>query len=246
MYAPTQNGIEKSVRSVRYLEAKPPDSLAGLVHCFWELKTDTTLPDNFRYHVLPDACVDIVLHLLGAPMATITTPHTTSAVLNLGKTFHYVGIRFLPGVWRADLDKVVGGFIETPNIGSLPVVNINKELRKRAFTSQQALLADIVVELADEKLVMANHLMARILARIDTIHTVADMANIAAMSPRQLQRILRQTTGFSPHDLLKVLRMQRSFGQHYLASYVDQSHFIHSFRKITGFTPTKYAKKFDV
>jgi len=29
-------------------------------------------------------------------------------------------------------------------------------------------------------------------------------------------------------------------------SYADQSHFIHSFRKATGYTPGKYSRKFDV
>jgi AraC-like DNA-binding protein len=86
----------------------------------------------------------------------------------------------------------------------------------------------------------------KILNNIDDVHTVADMAAITGMSPRQLQRTLNRTTGFSPHDLLKVLRLQQSFRQHYLELYSDQSHFIHSFRKITGFTPARYAEKFDV
>jgi AraC-like DNA-binding protein len=66
------------------------------------------------------------------------------------------------------------------------------------------------------------------------------------MSPRQLQRTLKRTTGFAPHDLLKVLRLQQSFSKHYLESYTDQSHFIHSFRNITGYTPVSYLSKFDV
>ena len=85
-----------------------------------------------------------------------------------------------------------------------------------------------------------------ILDHIQDIHTVADMAEVARLSPRQLQRVLKRTTGFSPHDLLKVLRLQQSFKQHYLETYSDQSHFIHSFKKITGYTPAQYYRKFDV
>jgi AraC-like DNA-binding protein len=69
---------------------------------------------------------------------------------------------------------------------------------------------------------------------------------LVGLSPRQLQRNLKQSTGFSPHDLLKVLRIQQSFRQHYLNLYADQSHYIHSFRKVTGYTPAKYILKFDV
>jgi len=87
---------------------------------------------------------------------------------------------------------------------------------------------------------------AAILSNLDSIQTVADMAAITNMSPRQLQRTLKKSTGFSPHDLLKVLRLQQSFKQHYLDTYTDQSHFIHSFRKITGYTPAQYYRKFRV
>ncbi len=72
------------------------------------------------------------------------------------------------------------------------------------------------------------------------------MAEIAALSPRQLQRTLKRTTGFAPHDFLKVLRLQQALKEEPSLTYADKSHFIHSFRKATGYTPGKYAKKFDV
>ena len=87
---------------------------------------------------------------------------------------------------------------------------------------------------------------AAVLTNLDEIHSVADMAKLAALSPRQLQRTLKATTGFSPHDLLKVLRLQRSFRQDYLLSFADQSHFTHSFRNMTGHTPGQFNKTFDV
>jgi AraC-like DNA-binding protein len=86
----------------------------------------------------------------------------------------------------------------------------------------------------------------KLLENLDAIHNVTDMAELTHMSPRQLQRNLKQSTGFSPHDFLKVIRLQQSFKQHYLDAYSDQSHFIHSFRKITGYTPAEYFRKYDV
>ena len=50
-------------------------------------------------------------------------------------------------------------------------------------------------------------LTAAILSRLDAIRTVSDMAALAGVSTRQLQRTLRPITGFAPHDLLKVLRL---------------------------------------
>ncbi|PID33034.1 AraC family transcriptional regulator, partial [Candidatus Saccharibacteria bacterium] len=179
-------------------------------------------------------------------LATIMTPHTTSEVLSLGRSFHYVGVRLLPGVWRGGLENVVGSSVDMSQIGGLSVASLCADLKERDFTAQQVILANFVQHLVEGDLAIADQLVTRILENTDTIHTVADMAQLAAISPRQLQRRLKQAVGFSPHDFLKVLHLQQSFGQHYLASYTDQSHFIHSFRRITGYTPAKYAKKFDM
>lgn len=246
MYDPVKDGIEKTAQSVQYTEIKPPASLSGLVHCFWELKTDSTLPEDFYLHALPDACVNILFNQVDTEIAGVTALRTTFEALNLGKAFHYVGIQFLPGVWRGKQQEIADRFVGTPYQGELPLVETSKELAALDFATKQIVLSKLVQWLVDEKLVMSNIVTEKILANIDTIHTVADMAVMTGMSARQLQRTLKQTMGFSPHDLLKVLRLQQSFKGHYLASYADQSHFIHSFRKITGYTPAKYADKFDV
>ena len=72
------------------------------------------------------------------------------------------------------------------------------------------------------------------------------MASVCDLSARQLQRVLKSTTGFTPHDFLKVLRLQQSLNGNDTWDYADQSHFIHSFRRATGYTPGKHARKFDV
>lgn len=91
-----------------------------------------------------------------------------------------------------------------------------------------------------------NAVTTRIFQHLDEIVSVADMAQAAGLSARQLQRTLKRTTGFTPHDFLKVLRLQQSLNGEDTWSYADQSHFIYSFRKATGYTPGKYSKKFDV
>ena len=87
MYQPTSDGIDKSVQFVRYSEAKPPSNLAEFVHCFWELKTVADLPDDFLYHALPDACVNILLDQINPKIAGVTALRTEAEVLNLGRTF---------------------------------------------------------------------------------------------------------------------------------------------------------------
>ena len=246
MYDPIADGIEKTTRAVRYAVQRPPAHLSDLVHCYWELKTETVLAEDFHLHAMPDACVNILFNQVDTDIPGVTALRTTYEVLNLGKSFHYVGIQLLPGVWQGDPQEIADEFVGTPYAGELPLVATSRALALRDFSAKQVLMSELVQWFIDTRLVVSNPITGTILARLDDIRSVADMASVTCLSTRQLQRILKQTTGFTPHDLLKVLRIQQSFKQHYLDLYADQSHYIHSFRKVTGYTPAKYADKFDV
>lgn len=246
MYNPIPDGVDKGARCVLYTVDKPPGYLSGLVHCYWELKTASLLTEDFCLHAMPDACVNILFNLADTDIAGVTALRTRYEVLNLGKSFHYVGIQLLPGVWQGNPQEIADQFVGTPYSGSLPLVATSKDLARRDFPAMQDILSGLVRWFVDAGLVVSNPVTEKILTKLDDIRTVADMAALVCLSPRQLQRTLKQTTGFSPHDLLKVLRIQQSFRQHYLDLYADQSHYIHSFRKITGYTPAKYIDKFDV
>jgi AraC-like DNA-binding protein len=246
MYDPIHDGIDKSVRSVQYSEAQPHSSLTGLVHCFWEFKTVTDLTEDFNYHALPDACVNILFDQVETSIAGVTALRTKAEVLNLGKSFHYVGIQFYPGVWQGKKEEIVDCYVGTTYLGNLPLIQTSEKMAEMDFNTKLTVLSDLVRWFIEEKLVTVNVVTEKILTHLDEIHTVTDMARLTKLSPRQLQRSLKRMTGLSPHDFLKVLRVQQSFRKHYLEMYADQSHYIHSFRKVTGYTPAKYTAKFDV
>jgi AraC-like DNA-binding protein len=149
-------------------------------------------------------------------------------------------------VWRGDPDATVDHYVGEPYAGDLPLVEANRAAARLDFDAKTTVFAALVETLVDTGVVAPSPVTAAILANLDEIHSVGDMAEVAALSPRQLQRTLKATTGFSPHDLLKVLRVQHSFRQDYLLSFADQSHFTHSFRKVTGYPPARFKKTFDV
>ncbi|MDW3180044.1 MAG: AraC family transcriptional regulator [Acidimicrobiia bacterium] len=246
MYDPVKDAVDKSVQAVTYTEVAAPDSLAELVHCFWEMKTETELDDDFVLHALPDACVNVLLDQHDTRIAGVTALHTTHTTLNLGRSFHYVGVQFYPGVWRGAPEGTVDHYVGEPYDGALPLVETSRAIVKLDLDEKAPILSQFVDELRSDGVVAANPVTAAILRNIGDILSVADMANVAGLSPRHLQRKLKATTGFSPHDLLKVLRLQHSFRQDYLLAFADQSHFIHSFRDITGYTPAQFQKIFDV
>jgi AraC-like DNA-binding protein len=247
MYDPVKDGVAKTAESVVYDEAPPPAVLREFVHCFWELRTRTDLADDFTLHALPDACVNLLFDQRDTRVAGVTQLHTTHTTLDLGRSFHYVGIQLFPGVWRGDPDATVDHYVGEPYEGDLPLVEVGEAAAAQAdLEGRAAVFAGFVTTLVDAGLVAPNPVTAAILANLDEIHSVGDMAEVAGLSRRQLQRRLQVTTGFAPHDLLKVLRLQRSFRQDYLLSFADQSHFTHSFRKLTGYPPGRFNRTFDV
>lgn len=246
MYDPIQDGIEKNTSSVIYRETKPPQEFTDLVHGYWELKTQVPLAEDFFLHALPDACVNILFNQKDTQIAGVTALQMTYEKLNLGKDFSYAGIQFFPGAWLGDQDDTTDKFVGEPYIGDLPLVETSNALSKVEFSAKAPIFSELVSQLIEREFIGLNLVTKRILSNLESIQGVADMAEVTGKSPRQLQRILKKTTGFSPHDFLKVIRLQRSFKQHYLDSYTDQSHFIRSFRKITGHTPADYYRKYDV
>lgn len=246
MYNPVKDGVAKTVELVVYTEAPPPAALSELVHCFWELRTESDLADDFTLHAMPDACVNLLFNQHDTRIAGVTQLHTTHTTLDLGRSFHYAGIQLFPGVWRGDSDASVDHYVGEPYEGDLPLVAVSRAAADVDFDGKARGFSEFVETLLEAGLVAPNPVTAAILTNLDGIHSVRDMAEVAALSPRQLQRALKATTGFTPHDLLKVLRVQHSFRQDYLLAFADQSHFTHSFRKVTGYTPGQFKQTFDV
>lgn len=245
-YRPVKDGIEKNIKYVTYLEVEPPEQLKEFVHCFWELKTQKALPEDFKYLIIPDACVNILFDQINLDVSAVTAIQLKSITLNLGKNFHYIGIQLLPGVWRGNPDEIKGELVDKSYSGSLNLIEINKKMENLSFSNQQQILSKFLEKFIEDKLLVSDPVVTKILLKFDEINSVSDMATKTNLSTRQLQRKIKQITGFSPHDFLKILRLQQSFAQNYQSYYTDQAHYIHSFRKITGYTPLRYLKKFDV
>ena len=66
------------------------------MHYLWELRTVTDLADDFTLHAVPDACANLLFNQLGTRIAGVTQLHTSHTTLDLGRSFHYVGIQLFP------------------------------------------------------------------------------------------------------------------------------------------------------
>ena len=248
MYDPVRDGVRRTAGPVIYLEIEPAPDLAGLVHRYWQLRTTSDLAEDLILHALPDACVNILLDQRAVDVAGVTALRTTHTALDLGRSFHYVGIQLFPGVWTSPFEDTVDRSVGEPYEGSLPLLDANRRLAALddELTAKEPVLDELARELLALGAIAPNPVTSAILAAVDELRSVADMAAAASLSTRQLQRTLRRTTGFTPHDLLKVLRIQQSFRQDHLLAFADQSHYSRSFRAVTGYTPGRFTDRFDV
>jgi AraC-like DNA-binding protein len=246
MYAPVPDGFSVRGSAVRYTEVPAGDALSDVVHCFWELKTVTTLAEDFLYHALPDACVNVLFNRMDTRIAGITALRTKATTLNLGTAFHYVGVQLYPGAWQGDPREISDRYVGSPYEGALPLVAWGRRLEGLALPEMAPILSDLLRWCIDHGHARASAETACILRNIDRVRSVADMATLLGLSPRQVQRTLRRLTGFAPHDLLKVLRLQQSFRMHHLDLYADQAHYSNSFRRSVGCTPLQYRRRFGV
>ncbi len=84
--------------------------------------------------------------------------------------------------------------------------------------------------------------------------TLASLAIIAEISPRQLSRLFKAETDYSPMQYLHLMRLEEAcflLGSSWLPAkeiclevgWKDQSNFIHEFRKQKGCTPCEFREK---
>ena len=84
---------------VRYQEVYPNDMLQPFIYCYWQLKTNHSLSQPFIYRVVSDGCIDIFFNLLDLSESFVMGFSKKYTEFPIGTTFHYAGIRFLPGAF---------------------------------------------------------------------------------------------------------------------------------------------------
>lgn len=238
MYTPRQIGIPAETRNnIVYEEYKPPAKLGKLLFYTWELRTRSTLNEDFLYLILPDACSDIIFDLRAAGQDERVFRMTSGGAvekINLGRQFHFAGLRFLPGVVR-----------DNALVDKRQLQRAWQRLRLAASVQEiQAELISFASSLLAEGKIAENYLMYHILSRSDHLRRVEDIEHLSGYTRRQLQRIFKAQTGLTPREFLRVLRFQRAIINNPDSLYADQSHLIKEFKRITGLTPKMFKAKY--
>ncbi len=238
MYRPKQVGIpDKFSAQTYYKEYELPRQLSGLCFYAWELRTQEALDEDFLYLVLPDVCADIIFNLHAKSeddRVLVMKSGNKVQEVNLGKQFHYVGVRLLPGVIQDNLQLT----------GQHMTQAWQQLVQSAAGSGHLTVLAQLVQSLQAQGELAEDGIMERLLRESDAVRQVSDFEHISGYSRRQLQRIFLRKTGMTPSEVLAVLRFQRTLAEDLDHSYADQSHLTKAYRRITGLTPGTFKAKY--
>jgi len=242
MYTPIQIGLPHATKDhIDYQEFAPDTISRGIVYCFWVLHSKQKLNEDFKYLVLPDGCIDIIFDVSptpDSPGALIMSSGVVATPLNLGKSFAYIGIRMQPGAWLKAPVESIGQSVQLDNLGAQDLEQLRSKLAGDTAPDNLEILENFALTLAEQSVIGENRLIQHILKH--PLATVDDLIATSGYSRRQIQRLIRERTGYSPHDFIRIIRFQKALAQMKADDYADQSHFIRDFKRVTGITPGEF------
>lgn len=249
-----------------YREVMAGAGLAGVVDCYWfrSGREDGSAVVN---RILPDGCMDIIVNL-GDPLLGDDGPNRRTAfvvgamstarrVLLRGR-IDTVGIRFragtAPGFLREDASRLTDALVDLDAFWRpVETRELVDRLHEARTDRDRASVLDSVLEprhTAPYDAPVSSAIRAIRQARGRA--TVRELAQMAGMSPRQLQRRFAERVGLSPKLAARIARFGHAaklLREHttwtgarvaMAAGYHDQPHMVREFHDLAGLSPTAY------
>ncbi len=240
----------------------PSDS----VEAMWSFVRPPVSSDSLSLVILPDACLDLIFRLhrdaagdVLEGSLLIAGPAEQSMVVEAPAGVSFVGARFRPGWGGAALGvdpkglvaKVVDAAEVSPVfrrlLGDLISISASSlgmttHVLRAAAERMGATVGDCTPALAAVRLMRVSG--GRLPAR--------EVATLIDISPRTLRREMGRTVGLTPKAVSRVFRFRRSLQLRkadrslslaalaHEAGYADQAHMTREFRRLGGFSPTRF------
>lgn len=251
--SPSVKSPEQTPSQSTYREFRPSQSLSPFVECFWTREVS----NRSTSIILPDGCVDAIffLHRSGEIQANVIGTMTVPQRVTLEGDQAILGIRFHPGMAGICLP------VDIPRL-----TDRSAPLQTILGTDVHDFLSDLGSNHSIERKIEDLERRVGRLPQVTAIHTaigelvgqrgqlsVESLADLASVSPRQLQRTCLKHSGLSPKRLSRVLRFRHAAGllrkcQASDASiaaecgYFDQSHMIRDFQELAGLSPDEFVR----
>lgn len=260
MYYPKQipylldKDFQKYIEYAEYCKKE----LENYCMCIWTMKSKQTLDRVVSNHILPDACIDIVIDFIKGTICFAGFSKETED-FHLNEKIDYMGVRLKPSTFYsffqigADkiMDKMVP-FSEIENEFDLAPILLLSHTKKRIEFLTNYLLQKIANEPKRDFIVMIDELYQN-----PKEQNVVKMAENLGFDKRQLFRIFQKNYGVSPKVLLNIVRLHlcltlllqekaKLIDIAMQCGFYDQSHFIKEIKKYTGISPLKLLEQYHV
>jgi AraC-like DNA-binding protein len=258
-----------NIKNYQYREYAPSPALHEYVKCYWTFQ-GPPVSSEFHQRIMPNGSCELTVHFgdlyknlskqkafIEPRIALFGPSLSASSIQCLGKS-QLASIRFTPNGFFRLFDIPVKHFTD-----SFLDTDCFKEVFKHVSPDQLLDSSFKNIANAFEKFLMAQlKRVKRVPFRIELavqhiqqvggvieINKLPDMLNL---SKRNFELQFLQQVGFSAKRYAEIVRFNQILGSLYAGKnssltelalkhhYYDQSHFIHSFRKITGLTPGEF------
>lgn len=252
---------------MHYTELPAPRPLDALVRCFWFLSGEGVGAQP--QVVVPDGRLEIILHLADPfyrvdvddsehvqSRALLSGQLTAPVTLRAGAATDIVGIRFRTAAAKAVLALPLSEL--TDRVESLDAV-APKLAASLYAAAQRAPTPSARVAALSQVLTRCvartpDALATAVIRSLDASEAprVGTIADRFGVTPRTLERKVRESTGLSPNVMRRVLRFRRAFRMldgappgtwarvALRAGYFDQAHLIRDFRQFAGAAPSEF------
>ena len=257
-YKPIQPTVSTTDKEISYQEIRPSKEIEDFIYCFWQLRTQNTLTQDYNYRVVSDGCIDIFYNHKQQAESFIMGFCRKFVQFPIGKDFEYIGIRFLPsafpylfGINARTLSNQSQELIKIlPDFADWICSEINSA---DSFASITKILDERITGFLKNQDIIYDHRFLNSLKLIFHKNGYLDIEKDLnqGLSPRQLRRIFNFYIGTTAKSFCNVVRFQHILNArpskqslkenklYFDVGFYDQAHFIKSFKTFYGVTPSE-------
>lgn len=252
----------------------PAPALAPYIENYWFVSSRPEAPVDLRVDVFVDARADLVFNfgvpyvreVIGGASRELSASNLDAQRLEpirirQAGDVHIAGVRFQLGGLGAfaavPLSGVTGATVPPAQVLGPSAGDLDAALRAAPTTDARARLLDaFFLERLEERgprgAFATFERALRAAVEAEGNYSVADLAEPARVTPRQVDRLFARFLGVAPKTLGRVLRFQHALRMLMRdpgctlaevaasAGYFDQAHFIKDFRRMSGGVPRGY------
>ncbi|HEY8513476.1 MAG TPA: helix-turn-helix domain-containing protein [Cyclobacteriaceae bacterium] len=256
-------------------EYPPSIDLREHVLCYWSGNFNAHALPELSQSVVPNGTVELIIHLTDdhcelhsdawgrSPDYIVLGIYAEPYVVRFRRNVRVFGIRFNPDGFYTLLgvppSKFLGGFEDLESVGGSMFKEFCNRIRDcRQMDARIHVANDFLRKHHNWHLPVHNyvHTAARLIRQNWSLK-MAELHDLIAISPRQLQREFKNQLGITPKTYMRLARM--SAAHQYLraegkvdlttiahaSGFSDQAHFIREFHALTGSRPGAFLQERD-